>query len=680
MPALQLGHGMIRRIYSTIQDALGVIILASKRCISLFFILIIVLFRLTIYLFYLIGVLRVVLRVVKVYTSLQEAIPRFVLRVFTYNARPYLYRILDQSNSGIRLLKISSIDAVYGIQSLKLVNAHLISCPLASAPPFAAVSYRWTSDHYVPIMVDRRRMMVSHSIHQLLITLQTEANDAQEDRYLWIDSICINQADTKEKSWQVELMKGIYRSATHVIGWLGPDAPPVSTWRGIDGVRDAANIICNDFFFRTWIIQEMSLAKKVVMRTKHDSCQWDEGVVGVSKSQGPSFSLYGENEFGLPSEIMPRVSQGIKNMSVMDSFRMSLKDHPDGLPISELLIRSLDFKCSDSRDRIYGLLGLTTEKARSSISVKYHDSYSALDASIQVVRFSLTDESSFELLELSGVGADQAGLPGKGASERVSWVPDWQNSHIARRRETLHHARSHKTATFRPCHINSPVMGSDDTKSLHIEGAIIDTVKEILTTTWNLPKTCDFRDKGSLAQIYDFLEKLDMVCEIARGDKVLTPSVTGNVHDAIIRTVMNSGSLIKTEPPAFEKLRVDMEQLSRTLRTRLAGEKDRVRRDRIIEMDFRHFIMGFEEFMPLIVGRKLCVTEQGRFAIVPPSTQADDRICAFSGAPNPFVLRSCDVSRTTPGAYQIIGASYLDQVMRGELAEVNLNWEIFHVV
>ncbi|KAI0452928.1 heterokaryon incompatibility protein-domain-containing protein [Xylaria acuta] len=680
MPVLQFGHGLIRRIYSTIQNVWAIVISAGQRCVSLCLILTIFTLRLIIYLFLRAGGLSVVLRVTKAYIFLQEAIPIFLLRVFTYNALPYPYRILDESNSAIRLLKVSSIDTVWGIRSLKLVNARLISCPVASAPPFAAVSHRWTSDHSVPIMVGRRQMRVPHSIHQLLITLQSEANDAQDERYLWIDSICINQGDNKEKSWQVGLMKDIYRSATHVIGWLGPVAPPVSTWRGIEGVHDAADIICNDFFFRTWIIQEISLAKKVVMRTRHDACLWDEGVVGVSRSQGPSFSLYGENEFGLPSEIMPRVSQGIKNMSGMESFRASLKDHPGGLPISELLIRSVEFDCSDPRDRIYSLLGLTTEKARSAISVKYYETYSELDASIQAVRFSLTGESSFQLLELSGVGADLAGPPDREASERTSWVPDWQNPHIARMRERLVHAKLHETATYRPCHVKPLAKGRDDTKSLHIEGAIFDRVKDMMTTTWILPQICDFRDKESLAQIYDFLDKLDMVCEIARGDKIIDPSVEENIHDGIMRTVMDSGSLIKAEPPDFEKLRVEVEQLSRNLRARLTGEKDRVRRDRIAEMDFRHFVMGLEEFMPLIVGRRLCVTEKGRFAIVPPWTKFGDRICAFSGAPNPFVLRSRNVSNATSGTYQVVGSCCVDRVMRGELAAVNLDWEILHVV
>ncbi|TRX90591.1 hypothetical protein FHL15_008564 [Xylaria flabelliformis] len=135
--------------------------------------------------------------------------------------------------------------------------------------------------------------------------------------------------------------------------------------------------------------------------------------------------------------------------------------------------------------------------------------------------------------------------------------------------------------------------------SLHIEAVIMDTVEDIVAPAWILPKTS---------------------CEIARGDKILTPSITENVHDAIMRTSMDSDSIIKAESPDFEKLRVGTGQLSQTLRARLR-------------------LAGLEEYMPLILGRRLYVTEQVRFAIVPPATQSGDRICAFSGTPDPFVLR-----------------------------------------
>jgi hypothetical protein len=40
--------------------------------------------------------------------------------------------------------------------------------------------------------------------------------------YLWIDAICINQTNNKEKSFQVGLMAEIYQQANHVFAWLGP--------------------------------------------------------------------------------------------------------------------------------------------------------------------------------------------------------------------------------------------------------------------------------------------------------------------------------------------------------------------------------------------------------------------------------------------------------------------------
>ena len=48
-------------------------------------------------------------------------------------------------------------------------------------------------------------------------------------RTLWIDAICINQSDDVEKSQQVQLMRGIYATADHVLIWTGEEdehSPP----------------------------------------------------------------------------------------------------------------------------------------------------------------------------------------------------------------------------------------------------------------------------------------------------------------------------------------------------------------------------------------------------------------------------------------------------------------------
>ncbi|KAF1977656.1 HET-domain-containing protein, partial [Bimuria novae-zelandiae CBS 107.79] len=42
-----------------------------------------------------------------------------------------------------------------------------------------------------------------------------------KDRVLWVDQMCINQADDQERSSQVQLMGFIYSAAKKVIIWLG---------------------------------------------------------------------------------------------------------------------------------------------------------------------------------------------------------------------------------------------------------------------------------------------------------------------------------------------------------------------------------------------------------------------------------------------------------------------------
>ncbi|EMT68770.1 Heterokaryon incompatibility protein 6, OR allele, partial [Fusarium odoratissimum] len=43
----------------------------------------------------------------------------------------------------------------------------------------------------------------------------------RKKRVLWIDAICINQADVDEKNTQVPLMQKIYGQGQNVLVWLG---------------------------------------------------------------------------------------------------------------------------------------------------------------------------------------------------------------------------------------------------------------------------------------------------------------------------------------------------------------------------------------------------------------------------------------------------------------------------
>ncbi|KAL7941325.1 HET domain-containing protein [Trichoderma barbatum] len=127
----------------------------------------------------------------------------------------YTYEPLDLNRPATRLLRLC-----HG-------NSNAISCELFQTElhqqhdivPYEALSYTWGSpDSAEMISVNGYRLMVTHNLYQALLHLRHE----DQDRILWVDAICINQKDNKEKGHQVGQMGDIYKQADRVIFHLGP--------------------------------------------------------------------------------------------------------------------------------------------------------------------------------------------------------------------------------------------------------------------------------------------------------------------------------------------------------------------------------------------------------------------------------------------------------------------------
>lgn len=93
---------------------------------------------------------------------------------------------------------------------------------LEDEPRYTALSYVWgdPSDR-VPFVLDNHRLLITRNLALALQALQLD----DEPFVLWIDALCINQDDLKEKSEQVLRMKEIYASASFVVVWLGTATP-----------------------------------------------------------------------------------------------------------------------------------------------------------------------------------------------------------------------------------------------------------------------------------------------------------------------------------------------------------------------------------------------------------------------------------------------------------------------
>ncbi|KAF8853427.1 hypothetical protein BDZ45DRAFT_558927, partial [Acephala macrosclerotiorum] len=99
-----------------------------------------------------------------------------------------------------------------------------IKCDLRQKEPLAqasyeALSYVWGEKENPDfIILCGSRFAVTRNLAEVLRYLRFPSSD----RMLWVDAICINQCDEKEKEAQVKSMHWIYKLAERVIAWLGP--------------------------------------------------------------------------------------------------------------------------------------------------------------------------------------------------------------------------------------------------------------------------------------------------------------------------------------------------------------------------------------------------------------------------------------------------------------------------
>lgn len=153
-----------------------------------------------------------------------------------------------------------------------------------------------------------------------------ESSDTDEEPrpcYLWIDAICIDQANTDEKTAQVALMPKIYSHARKVIVWLGSRGqasdlavdtlndgnfeqlfinPSVQPLEGVpddpflEGSLEERRVavlgVCNrPYWKRVWIVHEILKALRLTFLCGHKCFSWTRAKELLSAADSESFFI-----------------------------------------------------------------------------------------------------------------------------------------------------------------------------------------------------------------------------------------------------------------------------------------------------------------------------------------------------------------------------------------------------
>ena len=98
------------------------------------------------------------------------------------------------------------------------IRCELVYDTLTKVRPYHAVSYVWGSPKKTKtIFVDTHAFAVTVNLESTLRHLRSQT----QNTLLWIDALCINQADDLERTHQVNLMGRIYKSSKGVLVYLG---------------------------------------------------------------------------------------------------------------------------------------------------------------------------------------------------------------------------------------------------------------------------------------------------------------------------------------------------------------------------------------------------------------------------------------------------------------------------
>jgi hypothetical protein len=596
----------------------------------------------------------------------------------------FSYSPLTDASKEIRLLRIlPATDSEHD----NVVAVNLEHFRKEKSLVYDTLSYTWgDASKTRTILVDGSRFEATENLHAALVQLREfkPRQDYRRNELIWIDALCINQMDDKEKSLQVQMMREIYSDAAQVIVWLG--TPEEASHPGMETIaslaeayndyksakeEDSSNteahydrlmVTLQDFLSRNhesqggltksirhifqmpwwdrvWIIQEVACARQAWVFFGSD-------VLGFEYFRH-LYNTVNELEKIPDSDVATGWLLHIYQISactnrVHSVLRTWLNEETNLLEALKTLFVSGNTQATNPKDRFYALMGLRVNVeamvGRVDYSMPWEDLYTKAARS-------LLRENGLVALSFCGPSRDRLknGLP--------SWVPDWTQYipfPLSMRSSSKMYAACGAT--------EQSVRHPDESQELTLLGAHAAKVHE-LREPWPLPPATHSSypwESGILAMKTWNQSVNSLAASLNLPD--------GEQEEIFMRTT--SADLFDNEVADLRRLSPDdkpaYEAFLKLINLPLPSDpKFSYEEVSAADAEASEYYTGL---LAAAETRRPFKSDKGHLGVGPEAAESGDIICIFYGATVPYILRP-----ETSGRYRLLGEAYVDGIMDGEL-------------
>ncbi|GMG06298.1 unnamed protein product [Aspergillus oryzae] len=347
----------------------------------------------------------------------------------TVKSNVYVWKPLKEPARQIRLLHLLPGT---GIEDLR---GDLMIAAITDRVKYDAISYTWGSAlQPFTLHTTEGNIPITTSLYVALMRMRKH----KEAIWLWVDAVCINQKDDIEKAAQISMMPDIFRSATRVYAWIGeeedgsseaiqtikqiakqrlePTMPSANRYQDIPPLgrtfwNNLGRLLERKWFRRIWIVQEIVLARDIMVLCGKESVPWGQfcDMVRLCFDYAKQCS----------SDLV--LSRGSSAGSVLRlaKFRKECRENGDFEARYPLLSLFEHFQLTEAtrrRDKLFALLNLASDNCE-----ELGPDYKAPLEDI-IWRYACTFVKNGHVMELlyrSGRSSDPR-FP--------SWVPDWTSA------------------------------------------------------------------------------------------------------------------------------------------------------------------------------------------------------------------------------------------------------------